>query len=55
MQTPRSSVADRTVSCSPHTVFLRLPGGGEQLTVRSATEDLGVCIDSGIVGFPEMR
>ncbi|TFV92050.1 hypothetical protein E4P40_03690 [Blastococcus sp. CT_GayMR20] len=33
-----------------HTVFLRLSGGGGQLTVRSDTVGLGVCIDSGVVG-----
>jgi hypothetical protein len=41
------------VERGPNTVFVRVRGGGEELHVRTRTPDLGVCIDSGLVGLVE--
>jgi hypothetical protein len=38
----------------PHSVWLRLVGGGDELRLRSATPGVAICVDSGYVGFVEL-
>ena len=37
----------------PHTVFVRLVGGGDDLRLHSMTDDLSLCVVSGAVGMAE--
>lgn len=37
----------------PNTVFVRVVGGGDRLRVKSVTDGLAVCVDSGRIGFVE--
>ncbi|TFV66021.1 UNVERIFIED_ORG: hypothetical protein E4P37_07530 [Bacillus sp. AZ43] len=39
------------VERGPNTAFVRLTGGGDELRLRGVTAGVGVCVDSGQVGF----